>query len=172
VLTIVKSHGGFINVYSEEGRGTEIKVHLPADDSQAVREADAAIPELPTGHGELILVVDDEAAIREITKSTLEAYGYRVLAAGDGTEAVALGAQYKDEIKVLLTDVMMPFMDGPATIRAVQKLNPKIKLIVSSGLKENARVVEARSLGVKVFLSKPYTADKLLMAIADLLNAG
>jgi DNA-binding NarL/FixJ family response regulator len=67
---------------------------------------------------------------------------------------------------------MMPFMDGPATIRAVQKLNPKIKLIVSSGLKENARVVEARSLGVKVFLSKPYTADKLLMAIADLLNAG
>ncbi|MEW6208561.1 MAG: PAS domain S-box protein [Acidobacteriota bacterium] len=170
VLTIVKSHGGFINVYSEEGKGTEFNVYLRADESQAAREAEEAGPELPIGHGELVLVVDDEAAVREITKSTLEAYGYRVVTAGDGTEAVALCAQHKDEIKVLLTDVMMPFMDGPATIRAVRKLNPRIKVIVSSGLKANGKAVEAASLGVKVFLSKPYTADKLLMALADILS--
>jgi PAS domain S-box-containing protein len=170
VLTIVRSHGGFINVYSEEGKSTEFKVYLRADESHAGVEAEEAGPELPMGHGELVLVVDDEAAVREITRSTLEAYGYRVMTAGDGTEAVALCAQHKDEIKVMLTDVMMPFMDGPATIRAVQKLNPRIKVIVSSGLKANGKTVEAARLGVKVFLSKPYTGDKLLIAIAEILS--
>ena len=169
-IGIVKSHGGFITVYSEVGRGTQFKIHLPAVESARADYVEATEMKLPTGRGELILVVDDEAAIREITKETLETYGYRAITASDGTEAIALYAQHKDEIKLVLTDMMMPYMDGPATIRALRKLNPSVRIIASSGLTENARMAEASTAGVKTFLSKPYTAEKLLQALAELLG--
>ena len=124
---------------------------------------------MPLGRGELILVVDDEIAIREITRGTLEAFGYRALTACDGTEAVALYAQHKDEIKLVLTDLMMPYMDGPVTIRALQKLNPHVKIIASSGLAENAKMAQVNG-GVRRFLPKPYTAEKLLTTLNELLN--
>jgi two-component system, cell cycle sensor histidine kinase and response regulator CckA len=169
-LGIVKGHGGFITVYSEVGRGTQFRTYIPAVESAQTGRADETEPELLTGHGELILVVDDEMAIREITRGTLESYGYRALTASDGTEAIALYAQHRDEIKVVLTDMMMPYMDGPATIRALQKLNPHVKIIASSGLTENARALEASNAGVKTFLSKPYTAGRLLKALGEVLG--
>ena len=168
-LGIVKSHGGFINVYSEPGLGTEFKIHLPAVETGFAGVEDLTAAPL-AGRGELILVVDDEIAIREIAKGTLEAYGYRALTAADGTEAIALYAQHKGEIEVVLTDMMMPYMDGLATIRALQKLNPQVKIIASSGLAENARAIEAANAGVKTFLSKPYTAGKLMEALAEVLG--
>jgi nitrogen-specific signal transduction histidine kinase len=124
-LGIVKGHGGFINVYSEVGSGTQFTIHVPAVTIEQASQRGAGAVELPYGKDELILVVDDERAILEITKTTLETHGYRALTASDGTEAVALYAQHKDEVKVVLTDMMMPYMDGPATIRALQKLNPQ-----------------------------------------------
>ena len=118
----------------------------------------------------MVLVVDDESAICEVAKGTLETYGYRALTAGDGTEAIAVYAQHKDEIKAVLTDMMMPYMDGPATIRALQKINPAVKIIASSGLTDHSRAAEAANAGVKNFLSKPYTAGQLLTALAELLH--
>ena len=126
---------------------------------------------MPAGHGELVLVVDDEEAIRQITKGTLETFGYRVLTAGDGTEAVALYAQNREEVAVVLTDMMMPFMDGPATIRALQKMNPQVRVVAASGLGGSEKAAEATALGVRMFLPKPYTAEKLLNALADVLRA-
>ncbi len=169
VQGIVRGHGGFINVYSEVGKGTEFRIHLPALAPAQIEQVQIVNPELPAGRGELILVVDDELAIREVTKATLEAFNYRVLTASDGTEALALYAQQGNEIKVVLTDMMMPFLDGPATIRALLKLNPNVKIIASSGLADNGKAVEAGDLGIRHFLAKPYTADRLLKLLAEIL---
>jgi len=170
-VTIVKSHGGFINVYSEVHKGSQFALYLPALAAPATSEAGASRTDLPLGHGELILVVDDEESIREITRGTLETFGYTVLTASDGTEAVALYADRKNEIAVVLTDMMMPFMDGPATIRALRKMNPAIKIIAASGLTADHKPGEASLEGVKIFLTKPYTAEKLLKALAQVLKA-
>jgi PAS domain S-box-containing protein len=170
-LTIVKSHGGFINVYSELHKGSHFAVYLPAFDMPGAFDAAAAQTDLPLGNGELILVVDDEESIREITRSTLETFGYTVLTAGDGTEALALYADKKNEIAVVLTDMVMPFMDGPATIRALQRMNPKVRIIAASGLGTGFHAGEGTLEGVSVFLNKPYTAEKLIKTLAEVLRS-
>ena len=169
-MTIVKSHGGFINVYSELHKGSQFTVYLPAIDKPGGDNASALQVDLPLGHGELILVVDDEESIREITRGTLETFGYKVLTASDGTEALALYADKKNEIAVVLTDMVMPFMDGPATIRALQRMNPNVRIIAASGLGAAHRGGEGALEGVAVFLNKPYTAEKLLKTLAQVLR--
>jgi hypothetical protein len=168
VMGIVKSHGGFVNVYSEVGRGTQFKVYLGAVEERETQQPQNF--ELPTGNRELFLVVDDETAICEITKTTLETYNYKVLTATDGIEAIALYAQHKDEISVVLMDMIMPGMDGPTTIRTLQKINPKVKILAVSGLASSDKVTLAMGAGVKAFLSKPYTAQELLKTLNGVLN--
>jgi PAS domain S-box-containing protein len=170
-VTIVKSHGGFINVYSELHKGSQFAVYLPALDMPGTLDSAAAQTDLPLGNGELVLVVDDEESIREITRGTLETFGYKVLTASDGTEALAAYADKKNEIAVVLTDMVMPFMDGPATIRALQRMNPKVRIIAASGLGTGHHAGEGALEGVSVFLNKPYTAEKLLKTLAEVLRS-
>jgi PAS domain S-box-containing protein len=171
IRAIVKGHGGFINVYSEVGKGTEFKIYLPTADLGQIEKSNEEPTEAHIGHGEIILVVDDEAPILEIVKSTLEENGYIVLTARDGIEALALYAEQKNKIKAVLMDMMMPYSDGPATIRELQKLDPRVKIIASSGLAANDSIVDATNAGVKTFLPKPYTEEKLLEVVEETLKA-
>lgn len=171
VMAIVKSHEGIINVYSEPGRGTTFRVYLPvAEISAEGRKEQSEQASLPRGNGETVLVVDDEASILNITSQTLQAFGYQVLTAADGAEAVALYAQHRNEIAVVLTDMMMPVMDGPSTIHALVRIHPEIKIIAASGLNANAGVAKVSGSGVKHFLTKPYTAGTLLKKLRTILD--
>lgn len=171
VMAIVKSHQGIINVYSEPGKGTTFKVYLSGvEGSVEVGKDQSEQPSLFRGNGETILVVDDEASILTVTSQTLQAFGYRVLTATDGADAVATYAQHRDEIALVLTDMTMPVMDGAATIYALLRINPTIKVVAVSGLVANGGVAKLSGAGIKHFLIKPYTANALLETLRAALK--
>ncbi|WP_066380311.1 MULTISPECIES: response regulator [unclassified Anabaena] len=165
VQGIIKSHNGFVKVYSEVGKGTEFKIFLPAVETMATSQDEDL--QLLKGSGELVLVVDDEAEILETTKIALETYNYQVLTARDGVEAIALYAQHRDKISVVLMDMIMPSMDGASTIRALQKMNSHIKIIAVSGFVPTHKLV--KSPVVKQFIAKPYTTKELLAGLHSTL---
>src|SRR5688500_18900551 len=97
--------------------------------NRELRGLDIFFPDLPAGRGELILVADDELALREMARMTLEQFGYRVCCAADGAEALALFTERQHEISAVVTDLMMPFMDGVAAISAIREINPRVSFI-------------------------------------------
>ena len=170
VRSIVKNHGGFINVYSEPGKGTSFKVYLPAAEQGAQAHEETVREGVPMGEGELILIVEDELSLRDITRQILESYGYQVVTAADGTEALAQYLERKGEIRLVFTDMMMPYMDGAATIRAIRKIDPRACIIATSGLMVSEYAKEAKDLGAQEFLGKPYTAETLLKSLKEVLG--
>ncbi|AVH68068.1 PAS domain S-box protein [Nostoc sp. 'Peltigera membranacea cyanobiont' N6] len=168
VLGIIRSHDGFIKVSSNVGRGSKFDLFLPA--VQATQAFEIEDMELLPGKGELILVVDDEAQIREVATIILEKYNYKILAASNGIEAIALYAQHKHQINAVLMDIMMPEMDGITAIRTLQKMNKQVQIIACTGLNLVDVSAQAADANVQAVLSKPYTARELLKSLHHLLR--
>lgn len=160
VLRIVKAHDGFLRVESEPGQGTTFEVFLPRAAAAEVAAAAVPEPELPRGNGELLLVAEDEQAIRELMAAELTAFGYRVLAAADGAEAVALFKQHEAAVKLFLTDNSMTVMSGVQAAAVLRQLRPGLPVILTSGETTVAPPANA------VLLNKPFTLEELLQAVA------
>ena len=169
VLGIVRSHGGLVTVDSKLGEGTAFEVYLPANPQAALAEPAVRPEPVPLGQGEMVLVVDDEPGIVQITRSMLEQHGYRVLTARDGTVALTELSQHLGEVKLVITDILMPFMDGVQLIHALRRMAPEVKIIASSGALglpgQKDRTEEVKALGVKHILHKPYPVEQLLRTV-------
>jgi PAS domain S-box-containing protein len=165
VLGIIKAHDGYIYVDSEVGRGTCFTIYLPAVTTSEEKQL-VAQPESFDGDGQLVLVVDDEFSIREIIKDSLETYNYRVMLASDGVEAIAIYDLAWESIAVVLLDMMMPNLHTPYIIRALQRINPAVKIVAMSGTSANESIVERYAIGA--FLTKPFTTTAMLHTLANL----
>jgi len=170
VLGIVKSHGGFIQVQSQPGRGTQFQVFLPASQAAETKPANQASQPLPRGCGELVLVVDDESSVRQVTRRMLEHSGYRVIEAANGAEGLTQFVERQSDVQVVLTDLAMPIMDGVAFIRALRQLNPQVRVITVSGRQSNAHLPADLGLPEEFHLSKPFSASLLLETLHHVLH--
>lgn len=149
--------------------GITLNAGLPDTATTGMQRSSEQSRGIPVGHGELILVVDDDDAIREITSSILNTHGYRVITASDGAEAIALYEQNRDKIKVVLMDMIMPVMDGARSAQVLRKDYPAIRIIAVSGLIKEDQLAEVIDY-VQAFLPKPYTVEKLLNIVHKVIG--
>jgi PAS domain S-box-containing protein len=171
LLGIVKSHEGFIRVHSEIGRGSTFSVYLPAS-SRGAGDSPAPVKLQTTiqGNGETILMVDDEAPVRQVARSVLTSLDFKVITAADGAEALSLVAQNKALLRLVITDSQMPHMDGMNFVRILKYMIPETPIIVTSGGLNEKEAGEFRALEVSALLEKPFTQDKLVEALSVALK--
>ncbi len=171
-LGIVKAHGGFLQVKSAVAQGTEFRIYLPAvfENIEVARKPQAPPPAAIHGRGETVLVIDDEASVCEIVGATLEAYGYRVILANDGHIGIDLYRRHANEIKAVLTDMMMPSMQGTQLIAALHAIKPDLPILAMSGLLEAKKLDLTLEPGRLQMLQKPMSGEELLRSLHSLLN--
>jgi len=170
VYNIIKQHHGFIDVYSEVGDGSTFNIyfpHLVEEDDDTKKEVEEE--KIIKGEG-LILVVDDEEIMRTVAKDILEECGYDVLVANNGKEGLESFEKHNNEIKAVMLDMVMPEMSGKEAFIKIKEIEPNVSVLLTSGFRKDQRVEDALSLGVKDFIQKPYTLEKLSEAVYRLLN--
>jgi two-component system, cell cycle sensor histidine kinase and response regulator CckA len=160
---IIKNHDGFIDVSSTIGKGTQFQIFFPAEKILTENEELKTPQSLPKSNGTTILIVDDEPFIRQMSETFLKSCGYKILTAKDGTEAIALFSECKDEISAVLMDMMMPSLDGKSAIAELKKIDPQVKILVTSGL-------DLSNDGIGTFLRKPYTTEELAIALNSVIS--
>ncbi len=165
VISIIKGHQGFLELISEVGKGTTFRMYFPAIQAPPVTLTATTALDALRGDGELILLVDDEPGILELAKTILTEFGYRVLTAGHGGEAVDLVKKHREPFRLAVVDMMMPVMDGPKTIKTLKEMRPAMRFVAVSGLQQTDEIKrQLADMGVP-FLSKPFNSEKLLMAV-------
>lgn len=169
VLGIVNSHGGFIQLESSVGRGTEFRIYLPACAQLDCGEMQA-VAEGPRGHGEVILLVDDERAVRQATRMMLERHGYRVVEARDGDDALERLEQHGTQIAAAVVDLLMPRMDGVELIRQMRRRASAPPIVAMTGVGKSPKVSQVRRFGGVQILEKPFAAEALLQALERVLR--
>ena len=169
VLGIVKGHGGFLQVCSQPGHGTTFSIFLPVEQHQVQIEEDARIDSSFRGNGETILLVDDEASIREVARAVLGRLNFAPITATDGEDALVQAAQHRTDLHAIITDMDMPRMNGLEFVRTLRRMLPDIPIVVASGRLEEALIREFRALGVTCLLNKPFTQPQLAEALKHVL---
>lgn len=169
-LAIVRRHGGFIRVQSEPGVRTVMQVYLPADPVLDVSVRSDEEPQFQKGNGEMVLIVDDEESLRRLTQQTLDAFGYRTRVAMDGEQAIAIFSKHCNEINLVLTDMMMPGMDGSQLIRRLMEIDPEVCVVATSGISSQDQVASGCGSAVKAFLPKPCTTENLLTCLRNVFQ--
>ena len=173
LLGIVRGHEGFIRVASQPGNGTTFELYFPARPETAKEpEAPQRAEPPPRGQGELILIVDDEPAISRVVELTLKRYGYEVITAGGGEEALAIFTRQGAEIKAVITDMMMPGMDGPKLVRALRQRNAQLPILGMTGLVERVDLAALEGLNLAALLKKPFAAARMLVVLRRALDRG
>jgi signal transduction histidine kinase len=168
VRAIVENHRGVVTLQTQAGRGTTFHAYFPAAPGAAATDRPANDLRHPQGTGELVLVVDDDDNVRNIASAILTRNGYKVIAAADGAEAVALFAPRSLEVKVVVTDISMPVLDGLALLKVVRNLNPSVRVLAISGLADQEE--RFRRETTSPFLNKPFSMEALLASVNELLH--
>jgi PAS domain S-box-containing protein len=171
VMGILKSHGGFLQVASEVGRGTVFSLFFPIGQAGLAERGGSAREQTAKAQGETVLVIDDEMGIRETCRAILEDHGYNVLAAENGAEGIELFRQHQSLIRAVVTDLMMPGVQGAEVLRTVRQAQADLPFVVMSGVTGELRGLDAEAKRL-VFLPKPMSGDALLQALASLLSDG
>jgi len=166
---IIKNHNGIINVYSEKGHGTTFKIYLPASDKLVI--AEKLKPEAAQGGSETILLVDDEEMVADIGKDLLEKLGYTVLVAAGGTEAIKLFRRHRDQVDLVILDMIMPDMSGGETFSRLRAIKPNAKILLSSGYSLDDRASAIMKQGCNGFIQKPFNLKKISHKIREILDS-
>ena len=168
VYGIIKGHKGMINVYSEPGHGTTFTIYLPASEKEVVKEEKTAGT---NDRGtETIMLVDDEKIVLQVSREMLESVGYRVYAVGSSQEAIALFTKKRNEIDLVILDMIMPGISGGETFDRLREINPGIKVLLSSGYSLNGEAQTIMDRGCKGFIQKPFQIEKLSQKVRKMLD--
>ncbi|MFH0957100.1 MAG: response regulator, partial [Pseudomonadota bacterium] len=169
VYGIVKQHRGSVLCYSEPGIGTCFKIYLPSVERR--KDSESCITAMGTPGGtDTILVVDDDEIVRDMTGEFLQGFGYSVITATNGKEALAIYQMERDRIELILLDLIMPVMDGRQCLKEILRINPKAKVVIASGYSESTLASGAVAAGAKGFVQKPYNMSQILTTIREVLD--
>jgi CheY-like chemotaxis protein len=169
VFGIVKQHQGWIDCYSEINRGTRFDIYLPRFQEGAAPVSEPAAPPAQNGGNETILLVDDEAMIRNLGRTILQRHGYEILLAEDGEQALEIYQQERERIDLVILDLTMPKLSGWDTVRRLRELDPDVAVLFASGYSAE-HMTESEREGVLGFINKPYRPQELVSTVRAALN--